>query len=91
MEEKLTDDDILISKMIGVLMVVSKVEKSAIANSLNVDLGAGALAASKDYQMMIKAVWRLFPAGELEKSAVKFAEKLGFKIEQHHLQSGVEH
>lgn len=86
----LTQDDMLIANMVGLLMVVSKLEKRAATNCQNPDIEQGALAASKDYQMLIKAVWKIFTAGEMESQTIMFAKKLGFTIEQKYLTRNTE-
>jgi len=84
-EAQLTPQDRTTCMMVGILMVVAKIEKNAQANVMTLDEEGAAMKSAKDFKMLIDAVWRMFPPGGLEEEVVKFARQCGFTIEQQYI------
>lgn len=71
--------------MIGILMVVSKVEKQAKVNVMTMDEEGAAAESAQDFRMLIAQAFRLFPDGDMEKQVIAFAKDMGFIIDQKYI------
>jgi len=84
----LTGDDQRVCLMVGVLMIVAKIEKQAKTNVMLLDEDGAAIKSAKDFKLLIESTWAMFPRGDMEKQVIEFAKSLGFEVEQQFITQG---